>query len=130
LTGVLDGTAARLGAAYEKNEFHPGDVLKEGKSIGRRVALGAERGRFAFRGLRISRDLYWLARGAHGVDSPQSLGPGQYLVLGGTSAHSRDSRDWGPIEQSQIVGRAVWVVWPPGRIRRLTATAPPPGGDG
>lgn len=41
------------------------------------------------------------------------------LVLGDNRDHSEDSRDWGPIPLSALVGRATYVVWPIGRIRPL-----------
>ena len=40
------------------------------------------------------------------------LGAGEYLVLGDNRAHSTDSREFGPIVEDRIVGRA-WVrYWP------------------
>ena len=45
-------------------------------------------------------------------ESAWDLGAGEYLVLGDNRAHSRDSRDFGPIVEDRIVGRA-WVrYWP------------------
>ena len=40
-------------------------------------------------------------------------GPDEYFVLGDNSAHSRDSRAFGPVPYERIIGR-VWLrVWPP-----------------
>ena len=37
-----------------------------------------------------------------------------YFVMGDDRASSADSRDYGPIHRSQIIGRATMIVWPPG----------------
>ncbi|MFZ2199903.1 MAG: signal peptidase I [Microgenomates group bacterium] len=42
------------------------------------------------------------------VDVP----PGQYLVMGDNRLHSSDSREWGLITTSDIVGRAFFRYWP------------------
>jgi len=35
-----------------------------------------------------------------------------YFALGDNSYHSSDSRDWGPVPQSNVVGRGWMVYWP------------------
>jgi signal peptidase I len=125
LTLVLDGVDV-LHAAYKENRFHPHDTAREGKSFPHRVYLGGDGGKFGFRAIRVLRDLYYTQRGTFGVAAPAELGPDEYFVLGDNSADSRDSREWGPVHASEIVGRAVWVVWPPGHVRRLVAAVPPP----
>jgi signal peptidase I len=124
----IAGADAPICAEYAENRFDEYDRLKEGKAFQPRVRFGGEAGAFGFRSLRILRDLYYTARGTHGVTEPADLGPDEYFVLGDNSASSRDSREWGPIHASRIVGRPVWVVWPPARIRRLPSAVPGPCG--
>jgi type IV secretory pathway protease TraF len=124
----IAGADTPLCVGYAENRFEEGDHLKEGRTYGARVRFGGEGGAFEFRALRIQRDLCYTARGTHGVREPADLGPDEYFVLGDNSASSQDSREWGPIHASWIVGRPVWVVWPPSSIRRLPAAVPGPCG--
>jgi signal peptidase I len=43
---------------------------------------------------------------------PFTLGPDQYFLLGDNRANSLDSRSFGPIPASQLVGRVVLRYWP------------------
>jgi signal peptidase I len=124
----IAGADGPVCAGYDENRFEEGDHVKEGKTFAPRVRFGGEGGRFAFRSLRVLRDLYYTGRGTHGVTEPADLGPDEYFVLGDNSASSRDSREWGPVHGSRILGRPVWVVWPPSRIRRLPPAVPGPCG--
>ncbi|MBK7878775.1 MAG: S26 family signal peptidase [Planctomycetes bacterium] len=117
----LDGAATPLRAAYERNELHPADRLFAGTSPGARVLLGAEGVAARFRGVRIERDLVFTPLGEHGTATEAELGADQYFLLGDNSAHSSDSRTFGPVPLARIVGRATHVVWPPSRWRRLDA---------
>jgi len=42
---------------------------------------------------------------------PYHVPPGEFYVLGDNRADSCDSRFWGPIQGSSIVGKAILVVW-------------------
>lgn len=44
------------------------------------------------------------------------LGENQYLVLGDNTESSLDSRYYGPISESQIVGRVTRIYWPLSRV--------------
>ena len=46
---------------------------------------------------------------------PVKVRPGTVFVMGDNRANSEDSRDFGAIRTSSIIGRAVARVWPPGR---------------
>jgi signal peptidase I len=48
---------------------------------------------------------------------PETVPPGCYYVLGDNRMNSQDSRNFGPIEDDRIVGRALFVAWPPRSIR-------------
>lgn len=45
--------------------------------------------------------------------------PGRVFVMGDNRCNSLDSRVFGPIEESTIVGRAFLVIWPVGRLHWL-----------
>ena len=51
----------------------------------------------------------------NGVTVPE----GFVWVMGDNRPNSKDSRTFGPVEQSTIVGRALFRVWPPGRVAFL-----------
>jgi len=46
------------------------------------------------------------------ADDPYTVPPKHYFAMGDNSGHSSDSRDWGPVPQQNIMGRAVFVYWP------------------
>ena len=41
---------------------------------------------------------------------------GEYFMMGDNRGESDDSRFWGPIRKSWIIGDAFFTYWPPGRI--------------
>ncbi|MGA8199617.1 MAG: signal peptidase I, partial [Candidatus Sulfotelmatobacter sp.] len=45
--------------------------------------------------------------------------PHSYLVLGDHRSMSNDSRDFGPVDQSYIYGKAVFGYWPMDKLGRV-----------
>ena len=41
-----------------------------------------------------------------------TVGPDQYFMLGDNSENSKDSRFWGPVPRSNLLGRAAFTWWP------------------
>lgn len=88
-----------------------------------RVALRIT-GAIEFRALRVERDRCWLRRGTQAVDVPLQLGPDEVFVLGDNSSQSFDSREYGPVKVSDLLGRPGSVLWPRAAIRRLDGPRP------
>lgn len=125
----LDDLGRVLVATYERNE--PYLAARPGThSPIPRVALGGVEVEALFRGVRILRDHEYPAaedRDRYGVDSPISLGPDEFFVVGDNGAQSLDSRSFGPVPRSSFLGRPTRVLWPWGRRGVLRgAVAPPP----
>jgi len=51
--------------------------------------------------------------------APRVIGPHELYVLGDNRAESDDSRTFGAISESAVIGRAALIVWPPGRARPI-----------
>lgn len=50
---------------------------------------------------------------------PVTVPSGSYFVLGDNRGSSADSRRFGPVPVSRIIGRAVLIIWPPWRMAFL-----------
>jgi signal peptidase I len=53
------------------------------------------------------------------LSRPFTVPAGQYFVMGDNRTESADSRFWGTVARSDIIGRAFVVYWPPGQIGGL-----------
>ena len=68
----------------------------------------------------IFQQMVYYNRGTYGEPGHAiQVPPGAYFFLGDNSASSRDSRYWGFLPESKIIGRAFVIYWPPRRIRWL-----------
>ncbi len=74
------------------------------------------RGRAVIRNIVLYRDIYYTSARVFGDSSVPDVfyvQPGHYLCLGDNSAQSSDSRKWGLVPERLLIGRAVFVFWPP-----------------
>lgn len=51
--------------------------------------------------------------GTYTKSGPVVMGPDDYMAVGDNRPYSSDSRTWGPISKSDIVGKAFFRYWPP-----------------
>jgi signal peptidase I len=55
---------------------------------------------------------------------PYKVPKGTYFMLGDHRDNSADSRVWGPVPRSHVIGKAVWVYWPPSNFGGLPKEDP------
>jgi signal peptidase I len=50
---------------------------------------------------------------------PIRIPPGHFFMMGDNRGQSADSREWGPVPDDWIIGRAFFTYWPPDRFGPL-----------
>lgn len=64
----------------------------------------------------VVQDEPWTAEEAEYTFGPVIVPPGNVLVLGDNRNHSLDGHIWGFLPKENVIGRAVFVYWPPWRL--------------
>lgn len=126
----VDTRSNALSASYDQNVPIPPPV-HDPSYLHRapRVAIEAHGVLLHLRAVRIERDLFYTDQGRLATAAPVQLGPGQIFALGDNSAASRDSREWGPVALSDLVGVPMCVYWPPSALRGLGVAGPRPAAE-
>jgi signal peptidase I len=78
------------------------------------ASIGAK-GQVTVRAITLNRDIYY-TRSSSDVADLFYVQPGHYLCLGDNSAQSSDSRTWGTVPERLMLGKAVFVFFPVGRV--------------
>jgi signal peptidase I len=78
----------------------------------------AIRGGHVYRNNKREKDSYIRACTTGECDFPRAIvvPKGEYFMMGDNRGESDDSRFWGPIRKSWIIGEAFFTYWPPDRI--------------
>lgn len=84
----------------------------------RSEGLGAD---LPFDHFRLVRDVYYInapsSRYLGNGNKTFKVQPGQYFALGDNSWFSSDSRDWGPVSEEDLIGKAMVVFFPFNRMK-------------
>ncbi len=89
----------------ERMEINDGNLYINGQLIDESPAFPRERFYYNLHG----ENLFYTQRE---IAIPES----NFFVLGDNSARSRDSRHWGFVPLERVRGKAILIIWPPGRM--------------
>lgn len=53
---------------------------------------------------------------AWSLAKPYTVPQGNYFMMGDNRLQSLDSREWGPVPEDDLIGKAFFVYWPPDRL--------------
>lgn len=113
----------RLQADYDANRPYLGVGPNPSKvpvrSVASRVGIGGEALQMDLGRVQVMRDLFVIPVGDFGVQRSFVLGPSEYFLLGDNSSKSADSRLWGAVPASAIIGRPLRIALPLDRARPL-----------
>lgn len=85
----------------------PSPAKGDAPRVGERARIRVEGGKARFSRLRVRRDVHYSPRGTFAVDHPVLLGPNEIFLLGDASEQSVDSRSYGPVSLTRLLGRVV-----------------------
>ena len=102
--------------------FAPSD---ETSTVNCELALSATRCSLVLDRITVHRDVYYIGaeelpgawQGA--VPRAWTLEAGEWFMMGDNSARSYDSRFFGPVQTSDLLGVAKWIYWPPDRWHEM-----------
>jgi signal peptidase I len=83
------------------------------------LKFGGENTAAVFKNISIFRDVYYTDAGKWGTLKPIEIGNDEYFFLGDNSRNSNDSRFWKIVPESNMVGKAFMVFWPPSTIKHV-----------
>ncbi len=114
--------------AYRMGSIEHGDVVvflyphDHSKSYIKRVIAGPgdqlriEQGKVFVNGIALKEGYVPVRYRDDRSESEMTVPPHEYFVMGDHRSISSDSRDFGPVDQSLIYGKAAFVYWPVGQM--------------